>query len=1076
MFAALLSLFVLVVAIALFLPDRQYQFITEKLLQELTDREVTIGQLVTQRGLNPGIEIKDFSISNASWADSGQMISAAHLFISLDLKQLLERRLVVHDLSASALRINLRRDRQGQPNWQFKDTQAGQNRKFELDQLPQIFLSDFKLNDTQISYVDEEKKLKYRLDLLSFRLANVPQKPDRQQIDAQGVFNDLPFSLSGEAASIESIMRNDSIPFDIRSKLNQSDLAIAGELADISGDVRLSTSIIASSRSLTDFSAFTVNRLPSIGPIEITADIDGNLKNLKQQGVDVTNLRVDVDDPVIKLDVGGELSALGATNAGNVSIDLNVPELPELTRLLGLTKTLPGSVTLSATAQGSGEDFDLNLSSATLDSRFLKAQISGQVDDLVNKRQARLNVEASAPNLEFLTQVFGWKLPLEWGPLEASAKLEGDKDRYVLEQIQGQMSGKSKAVAAGRIGNLNQFDDMEFDVEASLATLAEISAFTKKPLPQLGPITAVGKIHWRQRKLSLADAVANYSGQYGQAEVSGGIGDLIRFDLVRLKAAANLPDLSVAELFFGLDLPELKGIQATADLVSPVARDLSAINLKASHQGQGVEISATGSIDSLIKNRAIMNLDVAGEIDSLARVNAVFDTKLPDFGPLSATAKLTGATKDIRIDDMVLLLTNSALYGTLRGDPGKITEIEGIDLDVQLSTPGVDILFEQLDRKSTIRKPASFSGQFSFRNGSLSFENSELNLGSDTVIGDLYLFNFFDKAFRPKITGKINILNLNLLSIHGNESVDVKQKNRDKFLSTEPLPYEFIETTDMDLDINIGRLRSQVFDVTNSSFEVRSSDGEFRLGPFAGELSGGKAQFQVDINAKSRPTRTKVNIDIQGFDMAQAGSFRDSKLIQSQGDAYLNLKLDSVGRTLASIMANASGGGALYFEDLLLYKGALDLFASDLFKKTLNAINPFRKRSRNTEIRCAAFAFSINDGFMITPFGIAAEASEYSVTGNGKVNFKNEAIDLVFRTKVKKLLAVNPFERLTGLVKVAGKLNAPVVTFNPRGIFEIGATVGAAVYTGGLSLLAQDQIEKLNAKSELCSKALGKAG
>jgi hypothetical protein len=111
---------------------------------------------------------------------------------------------------------------------------------------------------------------------------------------------------------------------------------------------------------------------------------------------------------------------------------------------------------------------------------------------------------------------------------------------------------------------------------------------------------------------------------------------------------------------------------------------------------------------------------------------------------------------------------------------------------------------------------------------------------------------------------------------------------------------------------------------------------------------------------------------------------------------------------------------------------------------------------------------------LTTPYGLAAEATEYSVTGTNRVNFKTEDIDLEFRTKVKKVLAINPFEKLTGLVKVAGKLTAPVVTFNPRGIFEVGATVGAAFATGGLSYLAQDQFEKLNAKTELCSKALGK--
>ena len=1072
--ALLLLLITLIIAVVLFLPDQQYQQIAKKLVENALDRDISIGELITTRSLNPSLEIKDFTVSNASWADDKQMISAGKLFVSLDLKRLLEGKLQINDLSARNLTIKLRKNEQGLSNWQFKSEQADPNKKFDKELLTRIILSEFKLTESQISFVDEQKKLKYRLQLPDFQLLSDGQNPDIQNLSAQGKLNDLPFSLNGEIGLIDSLVKNKSLPFNIESRLNESDLAINGQLVEQLDSLYLTTKIVAHTQSLTDLSVFTANELPSIGPIEISADIAGNVKAIKKQGIDVNDLLVNVDDPAIKLNVKGDLSSLGAANEGDVSINLDVSDLSKLTQLFGVKKQLPGTLIVNATAAGSGENFDLQISKAQLDSTFLSAQMKGQVEDLFNARYADLNIDANAPNLNIVNQLFGQEMPSQWGPVEATATLNGGNGQYALEQIVASLSGDSKLTATGKINNLIKFDGMDLNVDASLATLNEISTFTRSPLPELGPITANGIISWREGKLSLTKAKANYNGDYGLADVSGSIGDLIKFDVVRLKADAKVPDLDVAELFSGIEMPDLKDIQASADLVSPTALDLSAKNLNASYQLDGVKVNAVGSIDSMIKNRAILNLDVDASLDYLASVNTLLKTNLPKIGPISAQAKLTGATKNIELNEVDVLLSDSALYGTLRGDIGRLTDFKGIDLDVDLSTPEIKLLFSRLELESDVKKPANLTSHVKYESGRFDFQGSELDIGGSKVIGDLSLLNFLDKNSRPKINGKVNVLNFNIPDLAGKKQKKPDDANSEKLLSKVPLPFEFIEKTDLDLLVNIGRLRGNIFDLTNSSVAIKSNDGVFKLGPFRGKFSGGDAAFQMDINVKNKPTRTLLNVNIEGFDMAQAGAFRDTEQIESTGDAFLNFKLDAKGRTMASIMASADGGGALYFEGLLLKKGTLDLFTTDLFKKTLDAINPFRKKQKDTLINCAALTFKIDDGLLTTPFGLAAEASEYSVTGNGRVDFKTEAIDLEFKTKVKKFLAINPLEKLTGLVKVVGEMTAPVVTLNPKGIFEIGATVGAAIATGGLSFLAQDQLEKLTAKSELCSKALGK--
>ena len=1108
----LLIILSLVCALVLFLPDQQYQSLTTKVVEHLTGRELKIAGLKTTRSLNPTIEIGSVALANADWTDKPEMVKAENLFLSVDLRELIKGKLQVHDLSADLLNIDLVKNKEGLANWHFKKPKTNTDKQFDPKHLARLTLSRFDLENARVEYVDQQKRLKYQLELPMLKLAEIEQS-NFQRISTQGLFNDLPFSINGEAGLIDSLATHKSLPFNLETILNDSKVNLKGSVDHSDNSFLLNTSVVAQTQSLADLSVFLPRELPAIGPIRVAADISGDLKSITQKGIDINSLDVKVDDPTIDLDINGELSGLAARNEGEVDIDLDITDLAKLLQLSGLNKQLPGRLKLKAVASGNGENFGLEIKQAVLDSKFLQAEVTGNIRDLLNGADTEVEIKANAPNLDVVTQLFNRKMPPEWGPITATAKLVGRNKQYSIEDIQAELSGESKAKVSGRIDKLIGFDGMQLDAQATLSTLAEISAFTPRPLPDIGPMTATGKITWQDGKLALLDAKANYSGEYGQADVTGTIGDLVKFDIVRLKADASVPNLAIAEVFSGVKMPEFGSINATADLISPVAKDLSAKNVVASYDNNGLRLNAVGSIDSMIKKRAQLNLDVNADLNSLTSLSSIIGTKLPDIGPLSATGKVVGATTNIQINSIEARVKDGVLKGNLTGDLGRVVDLKDIDLQADLNTPSVQLLLNRFDIKSNIKKPASVNSRLSYEQGALHLKEAELDLAGGKIIGDLSVLNYLDKSKRPKVIGEINVMNFDLVEARKPKKPEKKQKKKavivnpkrsdsidivtveeidvkngstnqtqstaessGRFFPDDTLPFHLIRENDLDLKLKIGRLRANVFDFENSAVDIKSNNGVFQFGPFEGTLGGGHALLQLDINARTTPALTSFNARIDGFDMAKAGAFRDSQTIESSGDAFTSLVVNGYGESIASMLGSANGGGLLYFEDMLLKRGAIDLFTTDLFRKTLNAINPFKKKENDTQIECAAFAFNIEDGLFTTPYGVAAEAKDYSMTGSGQVNFKQETVDLEFKTKVKKVLAINPFEKLTGLVKVTGQLGDPQVTLNPKGIFQIGATIGAALATGGLSLLAQDQYEKMKAKSELCAQALGPAG
>ena len=691
-FAGLLILLVILIAVIVFLPDKQYLSIAQVAVKQMTNRELSINQLKTQRSLNPSIEITNFAYANPDWAVNPSMIEGENLFISIDLEQLIKGKLHVNDFNAKGLKVDLVKNESGDANWLIAQKEKSPKQDFDIKALTKIDLRKFDLDDAQIDYRDEQAKLQYRLKLPTMFL-NQDVEREQQHVEAKGVFNDLPFSIDGNLGLLDSLVWDKRIPFNLSTVLNQSNVNLKGTLEHKTDGFYLDTHASAHTPNLTDLSAFTLNELPSIGPISVSADVTGNLKEIAQTGIDVSNLDVKVDDPSIMLDINGDLSGLAATNKGDVNIELDVTDLSKLLKVFGIEKDIPGTLKLHGRAMGEAEDFGLAIHKATLNSDLLNAQLKGNIGDLLKGARASVDIELNAPNLELINHLFNQPMPEQWGPISATAKLTGDKNHYSLVDIQAQLDGKSKLKATGEINNLLKFEQMNLDVEATLASLSEISTFTHSPLPDMGPMYATGKINWQDGLLSLTEAVADYDGQYGKAHVTGRIGDLVHFDIVRLKADAEVPNLDVAEIFSGVQMPKIGKISATADLVSPTPLDLSAKNLKAQYDVDGITLTATGAINSLIKRKADMDLQLSGKLQSLASLNSLLKSELPVIGPITADAKLVGAYKQIELNQIKALLSDSALYGSVEGDLGRVFEIKGIDLKTDLTTPSLDLFF-----------------------------------------------------------------------------------------------------------------------------------------------------------------------------------------------------------------------------------------------------------------------------------------------------------------------------------------------------------------------------------------------
>ncbi len=89
---------------------------------------------------------------------------------------------------------------------------------------------------------------------------------------------------------------------------------------------------------------------------------------------------------------------------------------------------------------------------------------------------------------------------------------------------------------------------------------------------------------------------------------------------------------------------------------------------------------------------------------------------------------------------------------------------------------------------------------------------------------------------------------------------------------------------------------------------------------------------------------------------------------------------------------------------------------------------------------------------------------------SGDVNFKNERLNITLRSKPREGFGISLGGVVNSFLKLGGTLQEPRLNIDAASSVT---TTGAAVATGGLSLVARGLWDRLTARTDLCAKQDG---
>jgi uncharacterized protein involved in outer membrane biogenesis len=268
-----------------------------------------------------------------------------------------------------------------------------------------------------------------------------------------------------------------------------------------------------------------------------------------------------------------------------------------------------------------------------------------------------------------------------------------------------------------------------------------------------------------------------------------------------------------------------------------------------------------------------------------------------------------------------------------------------------------------------------------------------------------------------------------------------------------PLPLAGLRTVDAIGHVAIGELvAANGVRASAISADFTLKDGKFTAPALHATLFGGTLAGSVALEIEPANASLRVHLDGRDLElasiMAAAGAPRELR----GGKTRLAVDLASRGSSAHQWAASATGNVVLAVGPATLENGKLDLASS--VNRLSDALNPFRAGDATTELVCVVVRLPLSSGVARIDRSIAGETSKIGVSASGTLDFRDETLDLSFHPQVRQGVVI-AIPQVAELVRYKGNFRSPQVTIDATRTAETVVRLGAAIYTGGLSVLGE---------------------
>ena len=708
---------------------------------------------------------------------------------------------------------------------------------------------------------------------------------------------------------------------------------------------------------------------------------------------------------------------------------------------------------------------------ADIKSEIIQASVAGSLRDPMKLKDVDAAIALDIASFAWLKDTLAIKLP-PLGSLQSTAHIKSVGDALSLRNLQADLTGENISLqVTGSVADVLKIEGIDATADLTVRSLDILSEYVEMELPPLGSLQAAARITSTGDAFSLRDIQANLTGDNISLQVNGSVEDVLKIEGVDATADLKVRSLDFLSNFADTDLSSLGSLKATA-VVSTNDGRFEIKNFKADLSGQHMAVDITGSLKDVQKLTG-MDANFKVVLDSLASLDNLAKRKMPASEPVELTGQFSGQggfKEPINID---VSLKSDGVEANVNGRIADLLTATGVDLAFNVKAESMLKTGKLTGVQFQSSDPLSMTGQFLSEEKSYRLSGLHLSIGKLDAKGDVTYQPKSSAAGKSRVNGQLRIDELEISDlVLGNkdpaqESADKieppvpkpENKNetvKEKVFPSQPLPFDLLRSVDVDFELVLEKLIAPQWEMKDFSVKVDLENGLLRLAPVKAGLGRGSLKGAVMLDTGKSPTELDIDLNVQA-----------ATLRNLSGEINFLADLAGSGDSVAAIMAGLNGLVKLDIKDLVLKNNLITDFAAGFF----NFLNPFGKGKETTQVICAVVLFNIEDGIADARRKIVAQMEDVTWLGGGEINLKTEEISLGISPRSRKLLDIDLGE-LASIGYLGGTLAQPKIAIDPKDIAIKYGKYTAAIFTGGLSLLADQLWRKLEANQNVCAHIL----
>jgi uncharacterized protein involved in outer membrane biogenesis len=421
----------------------------------------------------------------------------------------------------------------------------------------------------------------------------------------------------------------------------------------------------------------------------------------------------------------------------------------------------------------------------------------------------------------------------------------------------------------------------------------------------------------------------------------------------------------------------------------------------------------------------------------------------------------------VHLDDQRIRLSETRLDldGGMIGLDGWINIDGSGELEVVAEGADLSVLGESFGAGELPGLPYSLTTQLSTRPGQVELSDFLLAIGAGEIAGSLTIELDQD---RPHFTANIDSPLLDLATpgeINDvSQDVEEEQIGTERVFGAEPLAYSWLNSANIDAGVSIDSVILADDRLEDLNFRLRLDDGALTIDPF--DFSSGDGSVSGKLDLSPTQERHALSLELTLSDLRPGALAIEGQEAGSIPPLNLAIKLSGQGESIREIMSSANGSISGRHGVGQINLQAAGVLFSDLITSILRTLNPLAETDPVTNLECGVYEVEIIDG-IATIEQFALQTGRLTIVSSGDIDLSTEEIDLTLRTKTREGLGVSLGGIVNSFLKIGGTLNDPSLAVDAAGSVT---TAGAAVATGGLSVLARGLWDRVSAEANICAE------